>query len=601
MFVITVLLLTAALPLFNWAVDPFGVFGDRFLEWDSYNMTKNPRAAKIAYITEHHKEFDSYIIGCSSTSSYPTEALNRYFDAKFYNMLMYGADMYDVECESRYILENFECKNLVVNIYIDNAMHYDTEKDPLTYSQHVLTEGGNKFEYYLRYLMADTKYAVDKLKSHSENTYLKESFDAFNPLDGTYDKRTRDIERIADRESYLEAYPYFANYPQGSHTLSEIERTVASVGRIRQMCEQKGVNFVLVSAPVYYDYFNDFDKQQVSEFYTALANVTPFWDFSMSSVSYEMRYFYDETHFRNCVGDMALARMFEDDSIWVPDDFGVLVTKENVTKHIEDIYSAAPADDTQISTKVPVLLYHCISETEDNNAMMVSVKTFDAQMSALREAGYTAISIDELQDYVYSGAPLPDKPVIITFDDGYTDNYTCAFPILKKYNMKATIFAIGSSIGKSTYKDTKHPITPHFGETEMKEMVDSGLISIQSHTYDMHQSSDYESGKARENILKLDGESETAYVEALGADVQALKECIEPVTGEKVDALAYPKGAYDDLAATVLAENGILVTFTTETGGNTVLKGVPQTLYGMHRFAVYENTTPEQLLSMIEG
>ncbi len=53
--------------------------------------------------------------------------------------------------------------------------------------------------------------------------------------------------------------------------------------------------------------------------------------------------------------------------------------------------------------------------------------------------------------------------------------------------MKATIFAIGVSIGKDTYKDTDHAMTPHFGAAEMQEMVDSGLISIQSHTYDMHQ------------------------------------------------------------------------------------------------------------------
>ena len=52
-------------------------------------------------------------------------------------------------------------------------------------------------------------------------------------------------------------------------------------------------------APVYWDYFNDFAKEEVLEFYTALAEVTDFWDFSMSSVSYEMRYFYDATHFRN--------------------------------------------------------------------------------------------------------------------------------------------------------------------------------------------------------------------------------------------------------------------------------------------------------------
>lgn len=82
---------------------------------------------------------------------------------------------------------------------------------------------------------------------------------------------------------------------------------------------------------------------------------------------------------------------------------------------------------------------------------------------ALSEAGYTGVSFDELQAYVLRGAPLPEKPVVITFDDGYESNYTLAYPILQKYGMKATIFAIGVSFGTDHYKDTDYAITPHFG------------------------------------------------------------------------------------------------------------------------------------------
>ena len=76
--------------------------------------------------------------------------------------------------------------------------------------------------------------------------------------------------------------------------------------------------------------------------------------------------------------------------------------------------------------------------------------------------------------------------------------------------MKATIFAIGVSIGKDTYKDTDHAMTPHFGAAEMQEMVDSGLISIQSHTYDMHQWPPFEDGndRVRETLAQLPGESD---------------------------------------------------------------------------------------------
>ena len=118
----------------NYLADPFGVFPGRFLEWPGYEMTINPRAAKLTYLKTRSQEYDSYLIGCSSTSSYPVEKLNQYLDARFYNMIMYGADMLDVEQIARRLIETTEVKNLVVNLYIDNAIHYDTLPDPRSFA-----------------------------------------------------------------------------------------------------------------------------------------------------------------------------------------------------------------------------------------------------------------------------------------------------------------------------------------------------------------------------------------------------------------------------------------------------------------------------------
>ena len=119
---------------FNWLVDPYGVFSHKTLEWASYEMTLNPRTAKMTYLEEHHQEYDSYLLGCSSTSSFPVESLNEYLDASFYNMIMYGADMLDVEEQAVYLLEHYEVKNLVVNVYLDNAKDY-TRRSPRSQSR----------------------------------------------------------------------------------------------------------------------------------------------------------------------------------------------------------------------------------------------------------------------------------------------------------------------------------------------------------------------------------------------------------------------------------------------------------------------------------
>lgn len=597
---LTVLGLFLLLAAFNYIVDPYNAFGDRFITWDAYTMTQNPRTAKINYLDRHWQEYDSYIVGCSSTSAYPVETLNRYFDASFYNMIMYGADMLDVENECRYILENYRCENLVVNVYIDNAQEYDSLPDPLTHSMLPRVDGGSALAFDLRYLLCKPTYALDKLLSLKKDTYLKQDFDAFLPETGEYDKRQRDAENIGSRETYLQEYPYFADYPVSSPDMTEIRTTAESLGRIRDLCQEKGVRFLVVFAPVYGEYFDDFDPQQVAEYYRAVAEMTDFWDFSVSSVSYEMRYFYDATHFRNCVGDMALARIFGDESVYVPEDFGVLVTAENVSRRLQQIYAACALPEESISANVPILMYHHLDPQADgSNSMAVTPAQFDRQMAALKEAGYTAVSPEQLRAYVQSRQPLPEQPVLITFDDGYYSNYEYAFPILQKYGMKATIFVIGSSVGHMKYyKDTQFTLTPHFGEAEIREMQASGLITIQSHTYDMHQTAKYETGPARETVLALPGETEEHYISALQEDLRLQRQLLEDLCGE-IWAMAYPCGLYDDLSRTVLHEDGIAMTVTTDPGENVILKGVEQSLMDLNRYLVTEDTAPRQLLEMV--
>ncbi len=599
-FLVTVFVLAALLAGLNAAVDPFGTFGDRLLSWFSYDETNNPRVAKLSYLEQHHDEYDSYILGCSSTSSFPVDAFNEAFDARFYNLIMYGADMRDCEKITRYLIEHYEVKNLILNVYLDNGLEYDEESDRLTKNLHYKEDPDTSaLSFYTRYLFADPRYALAKLKALRTDTILPQTFDVFDERTGCYDKRVRDAEPIGSAERYLESYPVFADYPHQTLSLPYTEPCMQSVAAIKTLCEEAGVNLTVVAGPVYAAYLKNYQTEDIAAFYRALAQVTPFWDFSSSSVSCEMRYFYDGTHFRNNVGEMMCARMTGRTDLWIPDDFGTYVTADTPEDYFTDVLSPEPLSPDEISTQVPILMYHHLSE-DVTNSEMVSPEQFEAQIRALSEAGYTGVSFDELQAYVLRGEPLPEKPVVITFDDGYESNYTLAYPILQKYGMKAAIFAIGVSFGKDHYKDTDHAITPHFGAAEAAEMAASGLVSIQSHTYDMHQWPPYESGSAvRENILPLPGESEEAYVQALTEDFTRSRALLEDATGLPVDVLAYPAGQYSTLAQVTLQSLGVHVTLSTNPGVNTVIRGLPQTLYAMLRFGITEDVTPEALLDMI--
>ena len=600
-FLVTVLVLAALLAGLNAAVDPFGAFGDRLLSWFSYDETNNPRVAKFSYLEQHHDEYDSYILGCSSTSSFPVDAFNEAYGASFYNLIMYGADMRDCEKIARYLIEHYEVKNLILNVYLDNGLTYDEESDRLTKNLHYKEDPDTSvLSYYTRYFFADPRYALAKLNALRTDTILPQTFDVFDERTGCYDKRVRDAEPIGSEERYLESYPVFADYPRQTLSLPYTEQCMQSVATIKTLCEEAGVNLTVAAGPVYAEYLKNYEPETVAQFYRSLAQVTPFWDFSSSSVSCEMRYFYDGTHFRNNVGEMICARMTGRTDLWIPDDFGTYVTADTPEDYFLNVLSPTALSADEISTQVPILMYHHLSE-DVTNSEMVSPEQFEAQIRALSEAGYTGVSFDELRAYVLRGEPLPEKPVVITFDDGYRSNYTLAYPILQKYGMKATIFAIGVSFGTDHYKDTDYAITPHFGAAEAAEMTASGLISIQSHTYDMHQWPPYETGSAvRENILQLSSESEEAYVQALTEDFTRSRALLEDATGRPVDVLAYPAGQYSTLTQVTLQSLGVHVTLSTNPGVNTVVKGLPQTLYAMLRFGITEDVSPEALLNMIQ-
>ena len=602
-FLLLALVLALGLAAFNYVTDPFAAFGDRFLNWFSYDATNNPRVAKISYLEQHHDEYDSYILGCSSTSSLQVSDFNKLYDANFYNLIMYGADMRDCEKIADYLIEHYEVKHLVLNVYLDNGFTYDDETDRLTRNLHYLTDPDTSaLSFYTRYLFCDPRYGFAKLKNLRNDRLLPQSFDVFNEVTGEYDKRVRDVEPIGSMDTYLEAYPVFADYPKtGDFVLGQTENCMKSVAAIKERCEAADVELVVVAAPVYIDYFQNFQAEDVANFYASLAKVTDFWDFSCSSVSCEPRYFYDATHFRNAVGSMIAARIAGDDSVYIPDDFGTYVTADTPSSYFSEVLQATALPDETVSRDVPVLMWHNLAE-ESSGDMTISVDTFRAQIEALHEAGFKTVSLQQLYDYVHFGTELPEKPIVLTFDDGYFSNYEYAFPILQEYDMQATIFAIGVSVGKDTYKDTDHAMTPHFGADEAREMVDSGLISVQSHTFDMHQWPPFEDGNAqvRETLLPFDGEADADYEAAVEADFAESRELLESITGQPVNALAFPEGAYVTLTQDALRSAGAELTFTTVRAVNTVVKGLPQSLCAMPRFGMTESTDMTALVAELE-
>ena len=388
---------------FNAAVDPFGVFGDRFIGWWSYNMTQNPRTAKIGWLDVHHAEYDSYIIGSSKTSSFPTELLNQYTGGRFYNLFSYGGDLYDAEMTVNYVLENYDAKRIIVNVGIPELMAFNVEDDPIKGNLHAKVDGSSLLAFYGKYLFAHPQYAVDKLRALPDFTDWVNPNQVFVPATGTYDKRARDIEPIGDLGEYLALYPAFEQTQKGHDSLPAVEACLASIGRIRAACEAAGVEFTLVISPMYQHDLARYDNEDLARF---LEGVGEAWDFSgYHSVSGEPRYFYDIAHHRNAVGAMMLARIFGDDSIYVPEDFGVFIDDGEV--RMAD-FKAQSAD------------YHAgMLDFPPSEAQLVVLASDEpeAVASALRKAGLAVVEYQAVMAYGAMGADMPRMAVLMLGTD----------------------------------------------------------------------------------------------------------------------------------------------------------------------------------------
>lgn len=246
---------------------------------------------------------------------------------------------------------------------------------------------------------------------------------------------------------------------------------------------------------------------------------------------------------------------------------------------------------------VPVLMYHhFVEEGPTYGDTVVSAQRFEEQIRALKEAGYTAISLNQLCDYVDRKKNLPAKPILITMDDGYTSNLTIAAPILQHYHMNATVFVIGIDVGETTYPHSGEPLDPpRFSWQEVRPWMDQGVIEVQSHTYDMHQRANY-GFSGRDGVLPLKGETDADYRFALKEDFSRAKEGLKKGLDVKMTALAFPFGLNTRQAVEELEELGVRVTLTTDYGCPRVVPGRKRSIQRMERWGINDAVTGKDLL-----
>lgn len=252
--------------------------------------------------------------------------------------------------------------------------------------------------------------------------------------------------------------------------------------------------------------------------------------------------------------------------------------------------------ETEAGIELPVIMYHgLLKDPAMQGKYVISPDLFEQDLQYLQSNGFETVCIKELVNYVNGKGTLPEKPILLTFDDGFYNNYYYAYPLAKKYNMKIVIAPVGAYTDKATAENDPHATYSYLSWKDIKEMADSGLVEFQNHTYDLH------SNKAgRAGTKRVAGESEEEYKNLLMKDLGSMQKKLQECLGETPQCFVYPFGAISEGEPDIIKEMGFRCTLTCESRMNTIEKN-PECLYGLGRYLRVPDLSSKDFFEEILG
>ncbi len=277
--------------------------------------------------------------------------------------------------------------------------------------------------------------------------------------------------------------------------------------------------------------------------------------------------------------------------------FGVIFAANNAVIHQDaaepHAVSAAFAGE---SVKLPIIMYHSVLKDQAQaGKYVISPSALEADLNYLESHGYETVTVADLVRYVDELGELPEKPVMITFDDGHYNNYLYAYPLLKKHGMRAVISVIGKETEQYTESGQENAYWSYLTLDRLREISTDGVFEIQNHSYDLHEND------ARKGALRMRGESLESYRALLVEDTERTQKLLIEGGVPTPICYTYPYGACSRESEEVIKSLGFLCTLGCEERVNTLRRGDADCLYRLGRYNRPAGVSAERFLGKILG
>ena len=229
--------------------------------------------------------------------------------------------------------------------------------------------------------------------------------------------------------------------------------------------------------------------------------------------------------------------------------------------------------------EVLILMYHHIlKDTSYHGKYVVSPSQFEEDLIYLKQNGYETVLIKDLIDFVYLKKELPQKCVVLSFDDGHLSNYHYIFPLIKKSNDKIVISVVGEYTDNATNTEDRNVAYSYLKWEDIKELDESGLVEIANHTYNFHNKN------KRMGIGSVTGETKEEYTKIINDDLEKLNKKIKDITGKEPLTFTYPFGKVVENSYDVIKKIGFKASLSCEEGINIIRENDKECLYMLKRY-----------------